>query len=135
MELSVVMPCLNEAETVEVCVRKALGFFAEHGVDGEVIIADNGSTDGSSSLLAMPGPASSPFPTGYGAALTGGIRSGPRPYIVMADADDCYDFTASDARSSSSFVTAPTSSWATGSRAGSPTAPCRRCTAIWATRC
>jgi glycosyltransferase involved in cell wall biosynthesis len=95
VELSVVMPCLNEAETVEVCVRKALGFFAEHGVDGEVIIADNGSTDGSQQLARDAGARVVPIPDrGYGNALTGGIRAARGTYIVMGDADDSYDFTA-----------------------------------------
>lgn len=95
VELSVVMPCLNEAETVEVCVRKALGFFAEHGVDGEVIIADNGSTDGSQQLARDAGARVVPIPDkGYGNALMGGIRSARGTYVVMGDADDSYDFTA-----------------------------------------
>ena len=72
VELSVVMPCLNEAETVATCVRKALGFFAEHGVDGEVIIADNGSTDGSPATRRGAGARVVPVPRkGYGSALIG----------------------------------------------------------------
>ncbi|GAA4608713.1 glycosyltransferase [Actinoallomurus liliacearum] len=95
MELSVVMPCLNEAETVETCVRKALGFFAEHGVDGEVIIADNGSTDGSRQLARDAGARVVPVAAkGYGNALMGGIRAARGTYVVMGDADDSYDFTA-----------------------------------------
>jgi glycosyltransferase involved in cell wall biosynthesis len=95
VELSVVMPCLNEAETVEVCVRKAVGFFAEHGVDGEVIIADNGSTDGSQQLARDAGARVVPVTEkGYGNALMGGIRAAKGRYVVMGDADDSYDFTA-----------------------------------------
>ncbi|MGI5229494.1 glycosyltransferase family 2 protein [Actinoallomurus sp. CA-142502] len=95
MELSVVMPCLNEAETVETCVRKALGFFAEHGVDGEVIIADNGSTDGSQQLARDAGARVVPVSEkGYGNALMGGIRAARGTYVVMGDADDSYDFTS-----------------------------------------
>lgn len=95
MELSVVMPCLNEAETVETCVRKALGFFAEHDVDGEVIIADNGSTDGSQQLAREAGARVVPVTDkGYGNALMGGIRAARGTYVVMGDADDSYDFTA-----------------------------------------
>jgi glycosyltransferase involved in cell wall biosynthesis len=95
VELSVVMPCLNEAETVEICVRKALGFFAEHGVDGEVVIADNGSTDGSQQLAREAGARVVPVTDkGYGNALMGGIRAARGTYVVMGDADDSYDFTA-----------------------------------------
>src|SRR5690242_16427795 len=89
------MPCLNEAETVATCVRKALGFFAEHGVDGEVIIADNGSTDGSRQLARDAGARVVPVSAkGYGNALMGGIRAARGTYVVMGDADDSYDFTA-----------------------------------------
>jgi glycosyltransferase involved in cell wall biosynthesis len=95
VELSVVMPCLNEAETVETCVRKALGFFAEHGVDGEVVIADNGSTDGSQQLARDAGARVVPVSAkGYGSALMGGIRAARGTYVAMGDADDSYDFTA-----------------------------------------
>jgi glycosyltransferase involved in cell wall biosynthesis len=95
VELSVVMPCLNEAETVETCVRKALGFFDEHGVDGEVIIADNGSTDGSQQLAREAGARVVPVTDkGYGNALMGGIRAARGSYVVMGDADDSYDFTS-----------------------------------------
>jgi len=95
VELSVVMPCLNEAETVETCVRKAIGFFAEHGVDGEVIIADNGSTDGSQQLARDAGARVVPVTAkGYGNALMGGIRAARGTYVAMGDADDSYDFTA-----------------------------------------
>ncbi|MCW2946633.1 MAG: glycosyl transferase family 2 [Actinoallomurus sp.] len=95
MELSVVMPCLNEAETVETCVRKALGFFEEHGIAGEVIIADNGSTDGSQQLAREVGARVVPvIDKGYGNALMGGIRAAHGTYVVMGDADDSYDFTA-----------------------------------------
>ncbi|MBA9003523.1 glycosyltransferase family 2 protein [Thermomonospora cellulosilytica] len=95
MELSVVMPCLNEAETIETCVRKAVGFFAEHGIDGEVVIADNGSTDGSQQLARAAGARVVPVADkGYGNALMGGIRAARGRYVVMGDADDSYDFTA-----------------------------------------
>ena len=95
MELSVVMPCLNEAETVETCVRKAIGFFEEHGVDGEVVIADNGSTDGSQQLARDAGARVVPVTDkGYGNALMGGIRAARGTYVMMGDADDSYDFTA-----------------------------------------
>ncbi|TNY37247.1 glycosyltransferase family 2 protein [Thermomonospora catenispora] len=95
MELSVVMPCLNEAETIETCVRKAIGFLEEHGIDGEVVIADNGSTDGSQQLARAAGARVVPVADkGYGNALMGGIRAARGRYVVMGDADDSYDFTA-----------------------------------------
>ena len=95
MELSVVMPCLNEAETVATCVRKAVGCMEEHGIDGEVIVADNGSTDGSQRLATEAGARVVPIEDkGYGNALLGGIRAARGEYVIMGDADDSYDFTA-----------------------------------------
>jgi glycosyltransferase involved in cell wall biosynthesis len=92
-ELSIVMPCLNEAETLEVCIRKARGFIEEHGIDGEVIIADNGSTDGSQGLATKCGARVVDVPAkGYGSALMGGIRAARGRFIIMGDADDSYDF-------------------------------------------
>jgi hypothetical protein len=93
VELTVVMPCLNEAETVATCVRKAAGFLAAHGVDGEVVVADNGSTDGSQALAREAGARVVPVPgKGYGNALMGGILAARGSYIIMGDADDSYDF-------------------------------------------
>jgi glycosyltransferase involved in cell wall biosynthesis len=93
VELSVVMPCLNEAETVETCVRKTIAFFDEHGIDGEVVIADNGSTDGSQQLARDAGARVVPVSQkGYGNALMGGIRAARGRYVAMGDADDSYDF-------------------------------------------
>ncbi|WP_051452476.1 glycosyltransferase [Actinospica robiniae] len=87
------MPCLNEAETVETCVRKTLTFFREQGIDGEVVIADNGSTDGSQQLAADAGARVVPVSAkGYGNALMGGIRAAHGTYVAMGDADDSYDF-------------------------------------------
>jgi len=92
-ELSIVMPCLNEAETLEACIQKARGFMEQHGIDGEVIIADNGSTDGSQGLATKCGARVIDVPAkGYGSALLGGIRSARGRYIIMGDADDSYDF-------------------------------------------
>ncbi|GLW62035.1 dolichol-P-glucose synthetase [Actinomadura rubrobrunea] len=94
MELSVVMPCLNEAETVATCVRKTVGFFEKHGIDGEVVVADNGSTDGSQQLAREAGARVVPvIDKGYGNALMGGIRAARGKYVAMGDADDSYDFT------------------------------------------
>ncbi|HEY0936182.1 MAG TPA: glycosyltransferase family 2 protein [Trebonia sp.] len=94
MELTVVIPCLNEAETVATCVRKAVAFIADNGIDGEVVVADNGSTDGSRQLAADAGARVVPIPDrGYGNALMGGILAARGEYVIMGDADDSYDFT------------------------------------------
>jgi glycosyltransferase involved in cell wall biosynthesis len=91
--VSVVMPCLNEAETVAACVTEALAAFRASGLAGEVIVADNGSTDGSRELAAAAGARVVPVPEkGYGAALLGGIAAARAPNIVMGDADRSYDF-------------------------------------------
>ena len=97
MELTILMPCLNEAETVGVCVDKALAFLRGTGVDGEVLIADNGSSDGSPELAAAHGARVVSVPErGYGAALSGGIAAARGRYIIMGDADDSYDFSRLD---------------------------------------
>jgi len=94
VELTVVMPCLNEAETVATCVRKAIGFLSDSGISGEVLVADNGSTDGSQQLAQDAGARVVPVSEkGYGNALMGGIIAANGKYIIMADADDSYDFT------------------------------------------
>ena len=94
MELTVVMPCLNEAETVATCVRKAVRFIDEHGIDGEVVVADNGSTDGSQQLATEAGARVVPITEkGYGNALMGGIIAARGEYVIMGDSDDSYDFT------------------------------------------
>lgn len=96
-ELTILMPCLDEAETVERCITKAQAFLVRAGVDGEVVIADNGSTDGSQALARALGARVIDIPErGYGAALIGGIRAARGRFIVMGDADDSYDFSALD---------------------------------------
>jgi glycosyltransferase involved in cell wall biosynthesis len=91
LELTVVLPCLDEAETVEVCVRKALASMRELGVRGEVVLADNGSTDGSQELARAAGARVVDVPMrGYGAAIRGGIDAARGRYVLMADADDSY---------------------------------------------
>ncbi len=93
IELTVVMPCLNEAETLAVCVDKARAALAENHIAGEVIVADNGSTDGSQSIAAEHGARVVPVPVrGYGAALNAGIQAARGKYVLMADADDSYEF-------------------------------------------
>jgi hypothetical protein len=94
LELTVLMPCLNEAETVAICVGKARAWLEAHGVAGEVLIADNGSTDGSQTLATAAGARVVPIAArGYGAALSGGIAAAHGRYIIMGDADDSYDFS------------------------------------------
>ena len=93
--LTVVMPCLNEEKTVGICIKKAFGFMKEYGIDGEVIIADNGSTDDSAKIAAELGARVVPIKDkGYGCALRGGIEAAEYEYVVMGDADDSYDFSA-----------------------------------------
>jgi len=96
-ELTILMPCLNEAETIGTCVEKAVGFLARSGVAGEVLIADNGSTDGSQALAEAKGArVVAVARKGYGSALMGGIEAARGRYVIMGDADDSYDFTALD---------------------------------------
>jgi glycosyltransferase involved in cell wall biosynthesis len=93
-EVSVVIPCLNEADTLEICIRKALQSFTDAAIHGEVIVADNGSTDGSREIAAKLGARVVPVSEkGYGNALRGGIESASGKFIVMGDADDSYDFS------------------------------------------
>ncbi len=93
IELSVVMPCLNEADTLALCIRKARRAMAEHGIDGEIVIADNGSSDGSQAIAASLGArVVSVAEKGYGNALRGGIEASRGTYVLMGDADDSYDF-------------------------------------------
>jgi hypothetical protein len=98
MELTILMPCLNEAETVAVCVRKARSFLTRTGIEGEVLVADNGSTDGSLQLARDAGARVVEISKkGYGNALIGGIDAATGRYVIMADADDSYDFSQLDA--------------------------------------
>lgn len=91
-EVSLVLPCLNEAATVATCVEKALAAFAESGLKGEVVVCDNGSTDGSAELAAQAGARVVHEPRrGYGSAYLSGIAAARAPVIAMADADDTYD--------------------------------------------
>ncbi len=93
-EVSIVIPCLNESDTLAVCINKAKRGLAEHNIDGEIIVADNGSTDGSQQIAIELGARVIPIDKrGYGNALQGGIAAARGRFIVMADADDSYDFT------------------------------------------
>jgi hypothetical protein len=97
IELTILMPCLNEAETLATCIRKARGFLDRSGISGEVVIADNGSTDGSREIATREGARVVPAEVrGYGAALISGIESARGRYVIMADADDSYDFANLD---------------------------------------
>jgi glycosyltransferase involved in cell wall biosynthesis len=92
-ELSVVMPCLNEADTLAVCIAKAQCTFRQHNIAGEVVIADNGSTDGSQEIARSLGARVVHVAAkGYGSALMGGISAARGNYVIMGDADDSYDF-------------------------------------------
>jgi glycosyltransferase involved in cell wall biosynthesis len=94
IELSILMPCLNEAETLADCIRMSRSFLEATGVSGEVLVADNGSTDGSPDIARAEGARLVPVPTrGYGAALLGGIEAARGEYIIMGDADRSYDLS------------------------------------------
>lgn len=96
-ELTILMPCLNEAETLATCIRKAQGYLAASGIEGEVVIADNGSTDGSQAIAEGLGARVVPVPQrGYGAALIAGITAARGRFVVMGDSDDSYDFSRLD---------------------------------------
>jgi len=94
LQLSVVMPCLNESRTLASCIEKALATMKRLGIQGEVIVADNGSTDGSQAIATALGARVVPIEKrGYGSALRGGIAAARGRYVVMGDSDDSYDFT------------------------------------------
>jgi glycosyltransferase involved in cell wall biosynthesis len=94
LEVSVVIPCLNEANSLGICIEKAQKAFADAGLRGEVVVADNGSTDGSIEIAQKAGArVVSVAQRGYGSALKAGIRSARGTFIVMGDADDSYDFS------------------------------------------
>ncbi|MGD9923124.1 MAG: glycosyltransferase family 2 protein [Pseudorhodoplanes sp.] len=95
LELTILLPCLNEAETLAVCIRKAKKFLADAQIDGEVLVADNGSSDGSQEIALTEGARVIPIELrGYGAALIGGINAAYGRFVIMGDADDSYDFSA-----------------------------------------
>jgi glycosyltransferase involved in cell wall biosynthesis len=96
-ELTILMPCLNEAETLERCITKARAFLIRSGIIGEVLIADNGSTDGSQQIAETLGArVVRVTEKGYGSALRGGIHAARGRFVVMGDSDDSYDFSQLD---------------------------------------
>jgi Glycosyl transferase family 2 len=95
LEVSVVMPCLNEAETLESCIIKARSGIEEHHLSAEIIVADNGSTDGSQAIATRLGArVIDVAEKGYGSALRAGIEAATGKFVIMGDADDSYDFSA-----------------------------------------
>jgi glycosyltransferase involved in cell wall biosynthesis len=94
LEVSIVIPCLNEAETIAICIEKARCFLYEQHIAGEVVVADNGSTDGSQEISSRMGARVVQVQgKGYGSALMGGITAAYGQFIIMGDADDSYDFS------------------------------------------
>lgn len=98
MELTILMPCLNEAQTLGRCIDKAMSYLTRAGIDGEIVVADNGSTDGSRAVAQSHGARVIAVETrGYGSALIAGIRAAQGRFVVMGDSDDSYDFSRLDA--------------------------------------
>ncbi|MEM9903641.1 MAG: glycosyltransferase family 2 protein [Cyanobacteria bacterium P01_D01_bin.44] len=94
VELSIVMPCLNEAQTLGICIQKAAAYLQKYDVSGEIVIADNGSTDGSQAIAQNLGVRVIHVEEkGYGSALMAGISAAQGEYVIMGDADDSYDFS------------------------------------------
>src|SRR5581483_1526153 len=97
VELTILMPCLNEAETLASCIEKAHLGLKRAGVRGEILVADNGSTDGSQEIARQHGARVVPVKErGYGSALRGGVAAAAGQWIIMGDADDSYDFSNID---------------------------------------
>ena len=98
MELTILMPCLDEAQTLARCIDKANSYLTRAGIDGEIVIADNGSTDGSRAIAQSHGARVIEVATrGYGSALIAGIRAAQGRFVIMGDSDDSYDFSRLDA--------------------------------------
>jgi len=97
IELTILMPCLNEAETLATCIKKARAYLDGAGIAGEILIADNGSSDGSQAIAEGLGAIVVPVPMrGYGAALGAGIAAARGRFVIMGDSDDSYDFARLD---------------------------------------
>jgi glycosyltransferase involved in cell wall biosynthesis len=94
IELSILMPCLNESETLELCIKKAQTFISKNNIKGEILIADNGSDDGSQDIAFKNGArVVNVKKRGYGEALTEGIAAAKGKFVIMGDSDDSYDFS------------------------------------------
>lgn len=92
IELTILIPCLNEEKTIGTCIKKAKQFLKENNIKGEILVADNGSTDNSSNIAMQLGARVEKIEKrGYGAALIGGTKKAKGKYIIMADADDSYN--------------------------------------------
>ena len=125
VDVSVVIPCLNEANSIGICVEKAQKAFKDAGLRGEVVVADNGSTDGSIEIAETHGARVVHATTrGYGNALRKGIEEAQGEFIIMGDADDSYDFTEVP-KFHSGWECRALRSWAIGSREKSSRARCR----------
>jgi glycosyltransferase involved in cell wall biosynthesis len=97
VELTIVMPCLNEAETLEKCIVKAKAYLERAKINGEIVIGDNGSTDGSQDIARRCGARVVDVPRrGYGAAIMGAVEAAKGEYVIMGDSDDSYDFSNLD---------------------------------------
>jgi glycosyltransferase involved in cell wall biosynthesis len=97
MELTILMPCLNEAQTLPACIAKARAFIERSGIDAEILVSDNGSTDGSQELASRLGArVVHAKERGYGAALITGIHAATGQFVIMGDGDDSYDFSQLD---------------------------------------
>ena len=89
MELTILMPCLNESRTLKICIDKAQKFLTDNNIDGEILVADNGSTDGSQDIAREAGArVVNISEKGYGAALIGGCNVAYGKYVIMGDSDD-----------------------------------------------
>ena len=92
-ELTILLPCLNEAETLAVCIKRAQKLLHDHAIDGEILVSDNGSTDGSKEVAESLGTRLVHCPVrGYGAALQFGIEQADGQFVLMGDSDDSYHF-------------------------------------------
>jgi glycosyltransferase involved in cell wall biosynthesis len=96
--LTILMPCLNEARTLATCITKAQAYLVDQGILGEIVVADNGSTDGSREIAESLGARVVPVPRrGYGSALQAGIEAAHGKFVIMGDSDDSYDFASLNA--------------------------------------
>lgn len=96
-ELTIAMPCLNESRTVGLCIHKALSYLQHSGISGEVVVADNGSTDGSQEIILAAGARLvTVAEKGYGSAVRAAIAAARGQYVIMGDSDDSYDFSTLD---------------------------------------